>query len=166
MSQELYIIWLLFMVHMCKMIIFLGIFSFFQNYVFLGRYWEVKGGKTVQNNKKIHFWVVKQQKMAQNDKMFCLLCLVSGIIIIWSLFMIHTCKQVISLGIFYSVCLYRRNHTSEDCNFWYTWVKWWYLQHFFYSFKILIFWIFREVKGQKWPKITNFSLSWSISQEL
>ena len=34
-------------------------------------------------------------------------------------------------------------------NFWYTCVKWGYLQAFFLFFKILIFWVFRGVKGQK-----------------
>ena len=35
-SQEPYIIWLSFMVHMCKMIISPGVFSFFQNFDFSG----------------------------------------------------------------------------------------------------------------------------------
>ena len=53
--------------------------------------------------------VVKGQKMAQNDKN--------------------------------SVCLtpYLRNSISYDCDFWYTCVKWWYLQQIFSFFKILIF---------------------------
>ena len=38
--------------------------------------------------------------------------------------------------------LYVRNHTSYDCDFWYTYVKW-YLQQFFSFFKILIFGVFR-----------------------
>ena len=42
--------------------------------------------------------------------------------------------------------LYLRNRTSYDCGFWYTFVKWWYLQNI--------------------TKITNVILSRSISQEL
>ena len=41
---------------------------------------------------------------------------------------------------------YLRNRTSCDHNFWYTCVKWWYLQGFFL---ILIFWAVRGLKGQK-----------------
>ena len=47
---------------------------------------------------------LKQQKMAQNGKKFCL-------------------------------TLYLRNFTSYDCSFWYTCVKWWYLQQFFSFFQ-------------------------------
>ena len=62
------------------------------------------------------------------------------------------------------VCLtpYLRNCTSDDCGFWYTCVKWWYLQHFVFSFFIFYFiyffifskfWFFGflggRVKGQK-----------------
>ena len=56
---------------------------------------------------------------------------------------------------------YLRNGTSSDHNIWYSYVKWWYVQvwFFFSFFKILIFWAFRGVKGQKiaqkW-KITNY----------
>ena len=45
---------------------------------------------------------------------------------------------------------YLRNCTSSDHNFWYTYVKWWYLQGVFFNFfLILIFWAVRGVKGQK-----------------
>ena len=66
------------------------------------------------------------------------------------------------------VCLtpYLRNCTSYDCKFWCTCVKWSYLQHIFSFFKILILGGFREIKGKKWSKITNFNLFSSISQEL
>ena len=40
---------------------------------------------------------------------------------------------------------YLRNCTSYDWGFWYTFVKWWYLQQFFFHFfKILIFWVFQR----------------------
>ena len=108
----------------------------------------------------------------------------------------YTCKMMTSSGIFFiffqnfnflgslggrrgvkkqkmaqndkkSVCLttYLRNRTSFDCDFWYTRVKWWYLHQNFSFFKILIFGAF-GVKGQKWPKITYFSLFCYISWEL
>ena len=63
------------------------------------------------------------------------------------------------------ICPYLRSHTSCDCDFWCTCVKW-YLQQIFSFFKILNFEIFRGIKGKTWPKITNFSLFCSISQEL
>ena len=49
------------------------------------------------------------------------------------------------------VCLmpYLRNHTLYDCDFWYTCVKWWYLQQIFSFFKILIFGVFRGNKRAK-----------------
>ena len=36
-----------------------------------------------------------------------------------------------------------------DHDFWYTWVKWWYIQPFFHFFKFLIFRLVRRVKVQK-----------------
>ena len=54
-SQEPYIIWLSFMVHMCEMLISLG--DFFQYFKIL-IFWVVRG--------------VKGQKMGQDDKKFCL----------------------------------------------------------------------------------------------
>ena len=56
------------------------------------------------------------------------------------------------------ICPYLRNRISYDCDFWCTCVKWWYLQQIFSFFKILIFGVFRGIKGKKWPKINNFSL--------
>ena len=77
------------------------------------------------------------------------------------LFMVHLCKMITSPGIFFhffkilmflvvkgvkwqkiaqndkkSVCLtpYLKNCTLYDCGFWYTCVKWWYLQQFFHIF--------------------------------
>ena len=42
---------------------------------------------------------------------------------------------------------YLRNRTSPNHNFWYTCVKWWYLQAFLFIF--LKFWLFGLLKGQK-----------------
>ena len=112
---------------------------------------------------------VKGQKMVQIDKK--LLCLISQEpCIIWSSFMVHTCKRIIS-PVFNNV--YLRKHTSFiwlffhyfkctfDHDFWYVCVKWFFLKN-------LIFGVVRGVikNGKKWPIITNFSLSHSISQEL
>ena len=50
-----------------------------------------------------------------------------------------------------SVCCapYLRNHTSSNHNFWYTCVKWWYLQVSFALFWNFDFFVFRRVKVQK-----------------
>ena len=72
MSQEPYIIWLSFMVQMCKMIISPGVFFNFKILIFQ----VVKG--------------LKGQKMAQNVKNFCLLHLMfQEPYIISSSFMVH-----------------------------------------------------------------------------
>ena len=74
---EPYIIWLPFILHLCKMIISLGVFFIFSK-----------------------FW--KGQKMVQNDKKLCLLHLISQepYLILLS-FMVHMCKIIISPGIFF-----------------------------------------------------------------
>ena len=102
-SQEPYIIWFSFMVHLCKMIIFPRVFFFFSKFWFSGLLKGVRGQKVVQSVKK-----------------FCLLRSISqGPYIIWSSFVIRMCKMMISPGAF------------------------------FMFFKILIFQIFRRVKGEK-----------------
>ena len=57
-SQEPYIMWLSFMVHMCKMLISWDVFFIFEKFFWVARRWG--GGR------------VKGQKMVQNDKKFCL----------------------------------------------------------------------------------------------
>ena len=47
-----------------------------------------------------------------------------------------------------------------------THVKSWYLQRVFSVFKILIFGFLGGLKGKKWPKMVNFSMFCSTSQEL
>ena len=80
-SQESYIMWLSFMVHTCKVIIYpLVVFLFFFKILF---FWVVSG--------------VKVQKMVQNDKKFNVSVLVSQEpYIIWLLFMLHLSKMIIS----------------------------------------------------------------------
>ena len=123
------------------------------------------------------FWVVrrvKRIKMAQNNKKFCPLCLIfQEPYIIWSSFMEQMCKRII-----YPVFLFFPNFNFgfnsgvkgkkwpkmtknclshsisqeayiNDCDFWYTCVKWWNLQLLFSFFKILIFWVVKRVKGQE-----------------
>ena len=91
-SQEPYIIWLSFMVPMCKIIISPGVFFNFEILVFR----VVRG--------------LKGQKMAQNDKKFCLSYSVSQeLYIIWLWF------------------------------FWYACVKWLYLQQIFFIFQNFVF---------------------------
>ena len=144
LSQEPYIIWLSFMVHMCKMIISPGVFFIFSK-----------------------FWF-SRQKMAQNDLKFCLLHSISQEpYSIWLSFMVHMCKMIISPGVFFifskfwffrqkmaqndKITLYPRNCTSSDGDFWFTCVKWWYLQQFFFFFFFFFifskFWFFRFLGG-------------------
>ena len=117
--------------------------------------------------------------MGQDDRKLCLLYSTSQeAYIIWFWFLIHMCKMMTLQDAFFivlkfwfswllegyegkkwpkmtknSVCLtpYLRNCTSYNCGFWYTCVKWWYLQHFFFIFsKFWFFGVFRgEGKGQK-----------------
>ena len=86
-SQEPQIIWLSFMVHLCKMMISLGsFFHFFKILVLL----VVKGGG------------IEGQKMVQNEKKFCLLRSISQeSYIIWFWFMVLMCKKIISLRVFH-----------------------------------------------------------------
>ena len=80
-------------------------------------------------SKFLCFWVVKRvkgQKMTQNYKKLCPLQFISQEpYIIWSWFMVHMCKRIISLGVFYIF------------------------------FQILIFRVNSRVKKQKRPKTTK-----------
>ena len=88
-SQQPCIVWLSFMVHICKMMISSGIFFFFQNFDFL-----------------VHTGV-KGQKMFQNDKKFCLLHSISQEpYLIWLLFMVQMCKMIISPGVFFNFSIF------------------------------------------------------------
>ena len=50
---------------------------------------------------------------------------------------------------------YLRNSKAYDHDFWYTCVKWRYLQVFFLFFEIFIFRTVKGVKGQKWSKMKS-----------
>ena len=82
-SLKPYIVWLTFMVHICKRISLGFVFIFFRILMFQA----VKG--------------VKGQKMVQHDKKFGLLCYISQEpYMVWFSFMVHMCKRI-SLGFFF-----------------------------------------------------------------
>ena len=87
-SHEPYIIWPSFVVHKCRLIISTGgvflLFYFFKIFIF----------SVVRR--------VKEQKMTRNDKKLCLLHFISlEPYIIWSWFIVHMYKRIISPGVFY-----------------------------------------------------------------
>ena len=86
-SQEPYIIWLSFMVHLCKMMISLA--GFFFHFFKILILWVIKGGG------------VKGQKMVQNEKKICLLRSISPESYIWFLFMVLMCKMLTSRSFFH-----------------------------------------------------------------
>ena len=91
-SQEPYIIWLSSVVHNCKMMISQCYFFIFSKLVF----------PVVSR--------VKGQKMAQNDKKFYLSRSISQEpYIIWSSFVVHKCKMIISQGffLFFKILIFR-----------------------------------------------------------
>ena len=145
---------------MCKMIISPSVFFIFSKSWFFG-FLDGKSAKNCPKWQKIlchapylrnhisydcHLWYtcvnflvirgVKGQKMVQNDKKICPLCLISqGPYIIWLSFMVQMCKMIISPVVFF-------------------------------NFKILIFWVVRGLKGQKMAQNDKkFCLSHSVSQE-
>ena len=86
MSQEADIIWLWFLVHMCKMMSSPDAFFIFSKFWFSGLLW---GG-------------VKGQKMALNYKKVCLAYSLSQEPhLIWLSFLVHMCKMMIFPGIFF-----------------------------------------------------------------
>ena len=132
--------------------------------------------------------------MAQNDKIFCFLCSLFQELCIHHMIIISLYLQayiIISSGVF--LHCYVNFYFNFHFNFWgqlgcngKKWpkmaksctyrtpyinmirifsVQWCHL-HFFFYFKILIFQVVREVKGQKMTQIDKkFSLSHSVSQE-
>ena len=101
--------------------------------------------------------------------------------IIWFSLMEHMCKRIISPGFlpFFQIfgfisrvkwqkkiaqnhkklCLYvcqspyLRKHILHDCDFWYTFVKWWHLQRSFFVFSK--FWFFRLLGRQEGKKMAQ-----------
>ena len=140
---------------MCKMIVSLGVFlnDFFKWFSRLSRGW--KG--------------TKRPKMSKIS-VCCTLHFKNHIS--YDLHLWYTCmdKRIISPGIFFiffKILIFKiirgevkwekmahcltpnlRNHTSYDCDFCCTCIKWWYLLQMFWFFKILIFGAFRWIKGK------------------
>ena len=79
-SQESYIIWFLFIVLMCKMIISPGVFF---------HYFKI-----------LIFWVVKVQKMTQNDKKISHY-ISQELYLIWLWFLVYMCIMMISPAFFF-----------------------------------------------------------------
>ena len=175
-SQESYIIWFSFMVHLCEVTISQGsFFHFFKILIF----WVVRG--------------VKGQKMVQNKRKFCLSQSISQqLYIIWFSFMVHMCKIIISMGIFknFSKLWFFRLLGSKGKKNGPKWQKLclscfvsqepyivWSsfmvhmcnrinLQGFFYFFLVFIFGVNSGVKGQKIAQNDKkLCLSYTISQE-
>ena len=110
---------------------------------------------------------------------------------IWSWFLVHLCKMMISPSVFFNffkilffwgvtgvkwqkiaqndkkLCLSRfisqEHHTSYDCHLWYTCVKWWYLHGFFFVYSKL--WFFGLLGRSNGPKSQKLCPSCIISQE-
>ena len=118
-SQELYLIWLWFLVHTCKMMISPAIFfHFFQHSDFSGFSNFISkcqkeilrcGPPSSRVCDFIHFFKilicrvaieVKGQKIVQNYKKFCRSCSISQEPHIWLSFMVHICKMIIPPGAF------------------------------------------------------------------
>ena len=82
-SEKAYIIWLSFMVNLCKMIISLSVFFHFFKILFYWVHWGVRPG----------------QKTAHNDKIFCLPHSISQeSYTIWLWFLIHMFKMICSIS--------------------------------------------------------------------
>ena len=133
-SQKLYIIWFSLTVHMCK-IIPPDIFFHFLKILIFWVVRRVKGKKRPKMTKKHVFLALYPRNHTSYDT-----------------FMLHMCKRIISPGFVFTffpnfhfcgqygkkwtkiaknhVChtSYPRKHTSYDCDFCYTFVRWWYLQ--------------------------------------
>ena len=83
--QEAYIIWSWFLVHKCKMMTSLDSFFILSKFCFVGLLGGVEG-----------------QKMAQNEKKFCMShSLSQKPYLIWFWFLVYICKMMISAGFFF-----------------------------------------------------------------
>ena len=144
------IIWLSFMVQVCKMIISPGIFSMLQFWFSrLSRGW--KGKKWPKMSKisvrrtlyfrnhisyDLHLWYTYMYKRVISPGILFIFFMVKGGKngLKWQKLLSHSVSQ---------------DCTSYDYDFWYRCVNWWYLQQIVSFFKILIFGVFRGVKWQK-----------------
>ena len=156
-KQEPYMIWLSFMVHMCKMIIS-GFFHppYLRNHTsFVScdcQLWYFQNEKISRNFllffKYVIFWVigvVKEQKTVQNDNKLWVLHLISQEpYIIWFSYchicMVHMCKMIIYPGTFFNFLKLWFSGLSGEWKGWH-WPP--ISRHFFHFFKILIYVIIR-----------------------
>ena len=119
-EQYRYSLWSWVLVHLCKIMISPGFFFHFWYFIFPA---------------------VRGQKMAQDDKKFCLLHFVSQeLYIIWSWFLVHMCKRIIH------IC-----------------------RAFLHFFQILIFRVNSGAKEQKLPEMTIISVTlhiWVTGQKM
>ena len=142
-SQEPYIKWSSFMVHICKRIISPGFVYIFYQFKFWGSIAGQKGKKWSKTTKKYvcctsylrrytshdcHFWYkililrvvrgLKGQKTAQNDKKFCLSQFISQEpCLIWLWFLVHMCKMMISRAFFFLILIlwaFRRGKRAKN----------------------------------------------------
>ena len=114
--QKSYIMWLSFMLHLCKMMIIQVFFIFFKILI-LWIFRGVKGQKKVQNGKKLGLLHSISQEPC----------------IIWFSFMVHFYKTIISPGVFYIFLKFSgfynyhkiatRDHVRAP-KFWRTWHAW------------------------------------------
>ena len=141
--------------HKYKTIISLGMFFVFSKFWYFWVVRRVKGQKMTQNNKRLYlshsishepyiiwlWFVVHKCKMIASPDDFLIY---SNILIFWVVSRIKGQKMTKKKK---KLCLtrYLRNCTSYDCGFWYTCVKWWYLQQFFSSYSN--FWLLRVLRG-------------------
>ena len=154
-SQETYIIWLPFMVQICKMIISPGAFLMFSVFSFSGSI----AGKRTKNDPNWQKLLSVRLNISRT---------IHHMIAIYG----AQCKMIISLGIFFiflklwltgslgglkikkwpkktkktgCLTLYLRNRTSYDCDFWYTYVNDDVSRCLFLIFKK--FWFFGSLGG-------------------
>ena len=144
-----------------------GVFSFFQNFEFLGCYggkraknsqkWEIITSVTHHISRTIHHLMMNFVTHMQND--------ISGtyfhffrILFFWAVFFLG-CKRAensrkweiitsvihhISGTVHHLIIIFGTRKWNDDIS-----------RLFFIFFKILIFWAVREWKGKEWPKIKN-----------
>ena len=140
-SQEPYIIWSSFMVHMCKMIISPGFFFQFFKIVIFWVVWRVERQKIVQNDKKILSVMLYISGTIHNmvviygthDNISRLFFQFFKILIFWVVRGVKEQKVVQKMTKnFACFAPYLRYHPFYDCHLW-----------------CKIFWVFRGLKGQK-----------------
>ena len=176
MSHKPYIIWLSFIVHLCKVIISPGVFVIFSKVLIFLVHRGVKG-----------------QKIAQNDKKLCPLHSISQEpYIIWPSFMVHICEMIISWGgffYFFKILIFwvhrgvkgkKRSRMTKNCLMRFifqqpysTWLsqivpmcKLIMSPGVLLNVNLLIFQVVKGLKGQKMPQNDKkFCLPHSVSEE-